>query len=247
MAFTVIIPARLEASRLPNKVMLPIADKPMIEHVYAAAVQSSAESVVIATDHPTIEAWAKNIGAPVVMTRTDHISGTLRIAEAVEALALADDAIIVGVQADEPLIDPTIIKQLAESVPVDMDLMATVAEPLVNAKEWQDPNVVKVVCSEQDDALYFTRAPIGDAAVVANAESPILRHIGLYAYHVKFVKQFAAWPVCSLENAERLEQLRALYHGARMPILRVPHQPGFGVDTPEDYTRMCALISAQQG
>ena len=245
MLFTVIIPARLASTRLPGKVLLPIAGKPMMEHVYGRAKASGAERVIIATDSSEIEAWANAISAECVITNSDHPTGTSRICEAAHILQIPDDTIIVGVQADEPLINPNIIKDLANKVATynsNNNIMATVAEPIKNIDSWQNQHDVKVVVNKNDEAMYFARAPIGGAECLNQENGPVLHHIGLYAYYARFLTAFKQWSPCLLEATARLEQLRALYHGAIMPVLRVPPQPGFGVDTQEDYRLICKIL-----
>ena len=243
MAFIVLIPARLASSRLPGKPLVDIGGKPMIQHVYERAVQSKADEVFIVTDAVDIQEAATGFGASTVMTAADHPSGTSRLAEAASILELPDDQIVVNLQGDEPLIPPAAINQLAEAlVPSSAD-MATLASPLNDHEDMLNPNVVKVVTDARSEALYFSRAAIPfnrDESQTGLADS--MQHIGLYAYRTQFLHAYQTWDETALETIEQLEQLRALYYGARIlvSVMQDHHSPG--VDTIEDLEKVRELI-----
>ena len=251
MSFTVIIPARYASSRLPRKPLLDIAGKPMIQHVWEKAQQAGANRVIIATDHPEIEAVAHAFGAEVCMTSTAHNSGTERLAEVIEKMAIADNEIIVNVQGDEPLIPPVIVAQVAENLDKHQVNMATLAVKLNTKEELFNPNAVKTLTDQHGFALYFSRAPIPfardhfadcDDAFVASQN--YLRHIGIYAYRADFVKQYVAWQPTTLEQLESLEQLRPLWYGEKIHLELAKAVPQVGVDTAEDLERVRAILSA---
>ncbi|MEG9487188.1 3-deoxy-manno-octulosonate cytidylyltransferase [Mannheimia indoligenes] len=249
MNFTVIIPARYASSRLPRKPLLDIAGKPMIQHVWEKAQLSGATRVIIATDHPEIEATAKAFGAEVCMTSDKHNSGTERLAEVIEKMAIADDEIIVNIQGDEPLIPPVIVAQVARNLDAYQVNMATLGVKLETREELFNPNAVKAVADHNGMALYFSRASIPfardnfpncDDEFVAS--QGYLRHIGIYAYRAGFVKQYVAWQPTALEQLESLEQLRALWYGEKIHIELAKEAPQVGVDTPEDLERVRAIL-----
>lgn len=251
MSFTVIIPARYASSRLPRKPLADIAGKPMIQHVWEKAQQAGANRVIIATDHEEIEQVAKTFGAEVCMTSTEHNSGTERLAEVIEKMAIADDEIIVNVQGDEPLIPPVIIQQIAQNLAENQVNMATLAVKLETKEELFNPNCVKVVTDQKGMALYFSRAAIPFArdyfadcndAFVSN--QPYLRHIGIYSYRAKFVNQYIRWQPTVLEKLESLEQLRALWYGEKIHVELAKEAPQVGVDTLEDLERVRAILTA---
>jgi 3-deoxy-manno-octulosonate cytidylyltransferase (CMP-KDO synthetase) len=250
-AFIVVIPARFASTRLPGKPLADIAGKPMVVRVAEQAAKSGAQQVVIATDHADVKRIAEQHGCHALMTRIDHAQGTDRIAEVVDVLKLADDAIVVNVQGDEPLIDPELIRAVAELLAENSNAaIATAAHPITGAHEFFNPNVVKVVCDERGFAHYFSRAPIPYArdAFAQNkntlpANFSALRHIGIYAYRAKFLRRYASLPPAPTEQFESLEQLRALYHG--YPIAVTVWQGALppGVDTPEDLEKVRALFA----
>ena len=251
--FSVIIPARFASSRLPGKVLLEIAGRPLLWHVHQRATESGAERVVIATDDTAVASAARDFGADVEMTSADHASGTDRIAEIVERAGLADDAIVVNLQGDEPLMPASVIRQVAERLASDPTAaIATVCERITEAADVFDPSVVKVVMDAAGHALYFSRAPIpwdrngfnAGGAASWPAPQPYHRHVGLYAYRVGFLKAYADMPACDIERAECLEQLRALYHGARILVDEAVAPSGFGVDTAADLERVRAIMAA---
>ena len=242
MQFHVIIPARLSSSRLPNKVLMDIAGKPMIQHVYEKALESGAETVVIATDDNDVKAVAEGFNASVCMTSKDHQSGSERSAEAIMALGFEDDEIVVNLQGDEPLMPPEVIHQVAHDLEAhDNVKLATICEPISTAEELFDSNVVKVVMNRRGYAMYFSRAPI--AWNQANLENlHHYRHIGIYAYRAGFLQEYMQLEPCYLENMESLEQLRILWYGGRIHVaVAVQHVPK-GVDTEEDLQYIKKLI-----
>lgn len=250
MSFTVIIPARYASSRLPRKLLADIAGKPMIQHVWEKTQQAGANRVIIATDHEEIEQVAKTFGAEVCMTSTEHNSGTERLAEVIEKMAIADDEIIVNVQGDEPLIPPVIIQQVAQNLAENQVNMATLAVKLETKEELFNPNCVKVVTDQKGMALYFSRAAIpfardyfADCNDAFFASQPYLRHIGIYAYRAKFVNQYICWQPTVLEKLESLEQLRALWYGEKIHVELAKEAPQVGVDTLEDLERVRQILS----
>ncbi len=245
MSFTVIIPARLASTRLPNKPLADIAGLPMIVRVARRAAESGAGQIVVATDAPEVAAACAAHGVQALMTRTDHPSGSDRLAEAVEQLGLADDAVVVNVQGDEPLIAPAMIDACAQTLAAQPDcVMATVAHALADPFEFANPNVVKLVTDKAGRALYFSRAPIAWWRDGAGQPNQALRHVGLYAYRAGFLRRFPLLQVSPLEQIESLEQLRVLWHGERIAVHVSPERPGPGVDTPEDLERVRRLIQS---
>ena len=200
----------------------------------------------MATDHAAVEAAVRAAGANVVMTRSDHASGTDRIAEVVNALGWGDDEIVVNVQGDEPLIDPALVRQVAAALAADREAaIATASHPISNADEVFNPNVVKVVCDQRGHALYFSRATIPwarDAFAARAGEVPaglgVQRHVGIYAYRCSFLRRYAGLAPAPIEHWEALEQLRALWHGYRIRVCPIDGAPAAGVDTPEDLERV---------
>ena len=256
MSFTVLIPARLASSRLPDKPLADIAGVPMVVRVAHAAARSSAARVVVAADSVAIVAACQAHGIDAVLTRVDHHSGSDRLAEACDLLGLNGEALVVNVQGDEPLIEPGMIDACAALLRQQPDcVMATVAHTINDVAEFSNPNVVKVVLDAQGRALYFSRAPIGwwrdgfangihhlPGAPGDGLPAP-LRHVGLYAYRAGFLRRFPGLSVAPLERLESLEQLRVLWHGERIAVFVSPQRPGPGVDTPEDLARVRALFA----
>jgi len=236
-AFTVIIPARYGASRLPGKPMLDLAGKPVVQHVIDRALESGATRVIVATDDLRIQEAAIDGGAQAIMTRADHQSGTDRIAEAVQMLKLADNEIIVNVQGDEPDMPPELIRQMADALAARPDTsMCTACTSMNDAQTINDPNVVKVVRDENDFALYFSRAPIAfDRDGLGNFA--YRRHLGIYAYRAHYLVEFSNTPACALEQTEKLEQLRTLYRGDKLYCPDAIKSPGVGIDTEADIKR----------
>ncbi len=248
--FIAIIPARFASTRLPGKPLADIAGKPMVVRVADQARKSGAAEVVIATDHIEVLRAVEQHGHRALITRADHAQGTDRIAEVVDLLMLSDDAIVVNVQGDEPLIDPELIRAVAELLGENSNAaIATAAHTITDAHEFFNPNVVKVVCDERGFAHYFSRAPIPYArdAFAQNknalpANFPALRHIGIYAYRARFLKRYASLPPAPSEQFESLEQLRALHHRYPIAVLVWPGALLPGVDTPEDLEKVRALF-----
>ena len=242
--FNIVIPARFGSTRLPGKALLPIAGKPMLAWVWERAMQAGAERVVVATDDERIADEMTDRDAEVVMTRADHASGTDRLAEVAKQLAWKEEAIVVNLQGDEPLMPVTNIQRVAamlsETTGADM---ATLMEPLEPADANQQ-SVVKVVASETGRALYFSRSPI-PAHREGGVPAPLFRHIGLYAYRVGFLKAFVEWPPAVAEQSESLEQLRALAHDALIQIELAPEAVPAGVDTEADLAAVRALLGAE--
>lgn len=252
MAFTVLIPARLASTRLPDKPLADIAGKPMVVRVAEQARRSQAQRVVVASDSDRIVQACRLHGIDAVLTRADHASGTDRLAEAASQLGLGDPAVVVNVQGDEPLIAPALIDEVAALLEARPDAdMGTAAHPISDAAEFRNPNVVKVVTDASGLALYFSRAPIpwwrdGFAQGVDALPQPApLRHVGIYAYRCGFLRRFPQLPPAPLEQLESLEQLRALWHGHRIAVHVTAQAPGAGVDTPEDLARVRALWAAR--
>ncbi|GGY84841.1 3-deoxy-manno-octulosonate cytidylyltransferase [Pseudoduganella plicata] len=244
MSFTVIIPARLASTRLPDKPLADLGGKPMIVRVAERARLSGAARIIVATDHDSILAACARHGIEACLTRADHPSGTDRIAEVARALQLAPDAVVVNLQGDEPLIDPSLLAACAARIGADVP-MATCAHPLDDAHDAFNPNVVKVVLDKHGRALYFSRATIPwarDAFAVNRATLPVayspLRHIGLYAYRNDFLQAYPALELSPLEGIEALEQLRVLWHGYPIAVHVTDAAPAPGVDTPEDLERV---------
>ncbi|MFY7854930.1 MAG: 3-deoxy-manno-octulosonate cytidylyltransferase [Rubrivivax sp.] len=248
--FVVLIPARMASSRLPDKPLADLAGLPMVVRVAQRAMESGASRVVVAADDARILAACAHHQVDALLTRTDHPSGSDRLAEACEQLSLPDDAVVVNVQGDEPLIDPALIQAVAEQLRKHADcVMATAAHPLSAHEEGDNPNVVKVVCDAAGRALYFSRAPLPwwrdgrSRGLHWPADRPPLRHVGLYAYRAGFLRAFPRLACSPLEEIESLEQLRVLWHGHRIAVHIAATAPGPGVDTPEDLARVRALLA----
>jgi 3-deoxy-manno-octulosonate cytidylyltransferase (CMP-KDO synthetase) len=250
--FTVLIPARYASTRLPGKPLADIGGAPMVVQVARRAQQSGASRVVIATDDTRVADAAAKHGCDAVMTRADHPTGTDRLAEAAAALALADDEIVVNVQGDEPLLEPALIRQMAATLATHPDAaIATACHAIDDAGEAFNPNVVKVVRDAAGYAMYFSRATIPwarDAFATARDKLPagltILRHYGLYAYRVAFLRRYPALAPAPMESFEALEQLRALWHGYRIFVDVTAGTPAPGVDTPEDLERVRRVFAS---
>lgn len=252
MSFIVIIPARLASTRLPNKPLLDIGGKPMIQRVWERAQQSEASRVIIATDDARVAAAVESFGGEVCMTRTTHESGTDRLQEVVAQLALDDAQIIVNVQGDEPLIPPAVINQVARNLAAsDRAGIATLAKRIRDRADLFNPNVVKVVVDNTLHALYFSRAPIPydreawgkETSDDAHINGEWARHIGIYAYRVEFLHNFVQWPVGRLERLEKLEQLRALENGIAIHVDESWAEIPPGIDTQEDLERVRLVVN----
>lgn len=249
--FKVVIPARFASSRLPGKPLLLLAGKPMIAHVCARALAADADEVVVATDDARIFDAVTALNIKAVMTRSDHQSGTERIAEVAALLGWQDDQIIVNLQGDEPLIPPAYIRELAGALNAQQQAgIATLAAMIHDPEELFNPNAVKVVLNHLGYALYFSRASIPwDRALFANTQPqlssimPHYRHIGLYAYRVAFLKRYCQWQTSPLEQIECLEQLRILWQGESILVKVVANTPPAGVDTEADLKRVEQLLN----
>lgn len=249
MSFTVIVPARLASTRLPNKPLADIGGLPMVVRVARRAAQSGAARVVVAADSPLTVQACEAHGVQALLTRTDHPSGSDRLAEACELLGLGGDAVVVNVQGDEPLIDPALIDAVAAMLVARPEAaMSTAAHAIDEVAEFANPNVVKVVTDAQGIALYFSRACIPwwrdgySQGVSALPDPKPLRHIGIYGYRVDFLRRFPKLAQAPMEVTEALEQLRALWHGYRIAVHVTGQAPGPGVDTPEDLERVRRLF-----
>jgi 3-deoxy-manno-octulosonate cytidylyltransferase (CMP-KDO synthetase) len=244
--FVVLIPARLSASRLPNKPLADLAGIPMVVRVAQRAQLSQAGQVVVATDSAEVMQVCQQFGVNAVMTRTDHLSGSDRLAEAATLLGLPDEAIVVNVQGDEPLIEPNSIDAVAQLLHDQSACsMSTLADPITHLEEWHSPHCVKVVLDAQSQAMYFSRASIphfrgGSAEQLP--PYPVYRHVGLYAYRCGFLKLYPTLSPAPAEQAEALEQLRVLWHGYRIAVHISQKPSAAGVDTQADLDRVRALL-----
>ncbi|MCK6262817.1 3-deoxy-manno-octulosonate cytidylyltransferase [Vibrio sp. ZSDE26] len=250
MSFTVVIPARFQSTRLPGKPLADIEGKPMIQWVHEQAIQAGADQVIIATDDDRVAAAVTSFGGEVCMTSPDHDSGTERLAEVVKVMNIPDDHIVVNVQGDEPLIPPSIIKQVANNLANSVAPMATLAVEICDESEVFNPNAVKVVTDKEGYALYFSRASIpwdrdAFAKDSPSIEQPLLRHIGIYAYRAGFINTYINWQPTVLEKIECLEQLRVLWHGEKIHVEIAEEAPAAGVDTPEDLETVRRIIASR--
>lgn len=254
--FRVIVPARYASTRLPGKMLCDLGGRPMVVHTAERARASGAREVWIATDHEEIAEAARAHGHAVVMTSSHHASGTERVAEATSLLGWGQGEIVVNVQGDEPLIEPETIVAVAQALADDPEAaIATASHPIDDAAVLFDINAVKVVCDHQGNALYFSRAPIPYArdtfgelgasasCAVLPAGMPVERHVGIYAYRVRFLRHFLKLAPCPLETFEVLEQLRALWYGHRVRVVQGLAKPEPGVDTADDLARVRARLS----
>lgn len=251
-AFRVVIPARYGSSRLPGKPLKLIAGKPMIEHVCLRAQESGAQEVIVATDDRRVADVVREFGGDVVMTSTEHLSGTDRLAEVAQIKGWSDNDVIVNLQGDEPLMDPALVRLVADDLCAHVSAgIATLATPITQREDVFNPNIVKVVTSKSGRALYFSRAPIPwvrgdyddpDTSELADA-SNAFRHLGIYAYRVSVLKRITSLPACTIEKAESLEQLRALWNGIDIQVSIVEKAPMHGVDTEEDLARVNAMMA----
>jgi len=256
MNFSVVIPARYASTRLPAKPLADIAGLTMIQRVYEQASLSDAQRVIVATDHPEIEAAVKRFGGEVCITREDHASGTDRLQEVVTALSLNDDELVVNVQGDEPLMPPAVINQVARNLNEHAQAsVSTVSEMISEVDTYLDPNAVKVVKSEQGMALYFSRAPLPwNRDLLADKENSqteleaflqtgaVQKHLGIYAYRVSLLNEFVTWPLSNLENIEKLEQLRVLANGHQIHVQTAVEPVPGGVDTQADLEKVNAYF-----
>jgi 3-deoxy-manno-octulosonate cytidylyltransferase (CMP-KDO synthetase) len=245
MNFVVLIPARMASSRLPGKPLADIAGVPMVVRVARRAAESGAAHVVVAADDARILQACSQHGVEAVLTRTDHVSGSDRLAEACALLDIDGDTVVVNVQGDEPLIEPQLVAQCAQLLRERDDcVMSTAAHPIMERADFLNPNIVKVVLDAQGRALYFSRAPIPfprDGRDTLPQPAP-LRHVGLYAYRAGFLRRFPGLSTAPVELTEALEQLRVLWHGHHVAVHVSALAAGMGVDTPEDLQRVRALF-----
>lgn len=258
MNYSIIIPARYASSRLPGKPLLEIAGKSILQHVHERACQSQAQRIIIATDDERIESHARGFGAEVVMTSSEHQSGTDRLQEVVSTLAFAESEVVVNVQGDEPLLPAVVIDQVADILLAHPAAgIATLCEPIEDLPGLFNPNIVKVVFDQAGRALYFSRAPIpwcrdefsadllnGDTGLqgaVLPAQQ-FYRHIGIYAYRVGLLNRFVSWPMGQLEALEKLEQLRAMENATPIQVAVSAQPVPGGVDTEADYLALKALL-----
>ena len=258
-SFIVVIPARYQSSRLPGKVLADIGGKPMIQWVVEKAILSGASKVIVATDNDEVEQVVKGFGGEVCKTRSDHQSGTERLAEVMQQYQFSDDEIIVNVQGDEPFIPPENISQVANNLANQqssrvnkVSRMSTLAINIDSVAEAFNPNAVKVLTDKDGYALYFSRAAIpydrarflGNDNIDAIGEF-YLRHVGIYAYRAGFIKDYVNWPTSELEKIEALEQLRVLYQGEHIHVaVAKSNVPVEGVDTPEDLEKARAYAAS---
>ena len=249
---TVLIPARLASTRLPDKPLADLAGVPMVVRVAQRCREAGARAVVVAADSPRILEACQAHGVDAVLTRADHPTGSDRLAEACTLLGLDGRDIVVNVQGDEPLIDPALVAACAERLQAHPEcVMSTAAHTIDSVEEYLNPNVVKVVTDAAGRALYFSRAPMpwwrdGHAQGVTALPDPApLRHIGIYGYTAGFLRRFPGLSASPLEALESLEQLRVLWHGERIAVHVSEARPGPGVDTPEDLERVRRLVAAQ--
>jgi len=248
MSFLVVIPARYASTRLPGKPLADLGGKPMVVRVAERARESGASEVIVATDHADIARAVEQHGFTAEMTAAEHANGTERIAEVVRRRGVVGHEIIVNVQGDEPLIEPQLIRLVANAFAHMPDAeMTTACHPLDNAAQAANPNVVKVVLDRYGYALYFSRAPIpyardawagGIRAIPAGL--PVFRHLGIYAYRAGFLRKYVQLAPAPVENFEALEQLRTLWHGYKVGVALTPSAPDAGVDTEEDHARVRA-------
>jgi 3-deoxy-manno-octulosonate cytidylyltransferase (CMP-KDO synthetase) len=250
--FVVVIPARYGSTRLPGKPLLPIGGEAMIRRVANRALQAGAAQVAVVVDDERIAAALRHTGVMVCMTRADHTSGSDRIAEGVDLFGWPDDTIVVNLQGDEPFAPTAGIRAVAAALDTDDAPMATLATPIVDVEELFDPNVVKLVRTVNQRALYFSRAPLPwarDAFALDRDrlpdDMPFLRHIGIYAYRAGFLRRFAALERTPLEQIESLEQLRALEHGYAIAVRLSPEPFPPGIDTQADLERAERWLASQ--
>jgi len=250
-AYKIVIPARYGSSRLPGKPLVSLAGKPMIQHVYERALATGVKDIVIATDDQRIFDVAQGFGAHVVMTSVDHENGTERIAEVAQKLGWSGDDVIVNVQGDEPLIPRELIELTAKGLLEHPQAgMSSLCTPIESAEDAFDPNAVKVVLDNIGFAMYFSRAPIPwdrdlykEGQTKVTQVAPVYRHIGMYGYRVSFLQQYSSMEMTALEQAECLEQLRALCYGVKIHMGVIDEPPGHGVDTPDDVARVEAQLA----
>ena len=249
--YKIVIPARYSSSRLPGKPLIELSGKTMIQHTYERALETGVKDIVIATDDQRIYDIAKGFGADVVMTRPEHENGTERIAEVAEIKGWDKDDVLVNLQGDEPLVPKALIEQTAQGLLLNPEAgMSSICTAINSAEDAFDPNVVKVVLDGRGFAMYFSRAAIPwDRDLYKDGQDkiteimPVYRHIGMYGYRVSFLQKYTRMSVCPIEQAECLEQLRALWYGEKIHMGITDTPPGHGVDTPADIARVEALLA----
>ena len=251
-----VIPARYASTRLPGKPLRELAGKPMIQHVFERAQDAAKsvgfDSIVIATDDARIQSCCQGFGAEVCMTSEKHETGSDRLAEVVNIYGWDDETVVVNLQGDEPLTPISSLQQVTTNILNNSEAsIATLATPLESDDEYNDPNVVQVVTDKMGMALYFSRAPIPFQRDLKNNDAVhvsdfALRHIGIYAYRASYLKQFANMEVCPLEQLEKLEQLRAMWHGAKIHVAVAEEVPGHGVDTEADLRAVEKILSSRK-
>lgn len=257
VSFHIIIPARFASSRLPYKLLMSLAGKPLLEHTYRRALLAGAASVVIATDDEKIAKVMQGCSAQVLMTKNTHETGTDRIAEAVDLLNLPDDAIVVNLQGDEPLVPSALLQQVAEDLVLHEEAdIASLYTPIQSSEELFSAAITKVVCDAKGYAMYFSKAPIpwdrdgfGKEILSTHISQLTLResffrHLGLYAYRVRFLRIYQKLLPAPCEQLERLEQLRAMYHGFRIHLAPAREYCPPGVDTQEDFDHLQGIIAS---
>ena len=244
--FLVVIPARLGSTRLPRKPLADIGGKPMVVRVAERAKQSHAQSVVVATDSAEIEAACNAHHIECLLTSPDHPTGTDRLAQVAQLLKLSANTLVVNVQGDEPLIPPELINQVAQTLAGNAHCaISTIAVPISDPLEIDNPHVVKVVLNRASEALYFSRAPIPFVRDPQSTQKIVhLRHLGIYAYRADFLQAYTKLKPAPPEQVEALEQLRALWNGYHIAVHIASASPPAGVDTPEDLERVRRLLGA---
>tara|TARA_B100000767_G_scaffold111425_1_gene106527 strand:+ start:60 stop:797 length:738 start_codon:yes stop_codon:yes gene_type:complete len=243
MSFNVVIPARLNSSRLEEKVLIEINGIPMVIHVAQRASLSGAKNVVIATDDKKIAEVARHYNFKSVITNKNHLSGTDRCLEASEIIKCDGQDIIVNVQADEPLIDPALIDLLAKNIIDGQSEYVTACSEFKSYNEFVNPNNVKVVLDNSSHALYFSRSPIPYSSSTDLSNNYTYHHLGIYAYRLNALKKFCSFSISNLERIEKLEQLRALSNNLRLKVVLYDGKPIIGVDTLKDLNLVRAMIS----
>lgn len=242
----IVVPARLASSRFPEKLLCVLSGKSILQRAYEQAVQAGFDSVHIAVDHDKTYAHAKTFCDSVLMTDAAHASGTSRLAEAAARLGIHQDSIVVNVQGDEPFIHPDLIGQVADILASDSNArIATLRAPIDDYEDYLNPNVVKVVCNRDEQALYFSRSPIPYWRDGQGIPPEAARHVGLYAYRASFLYDLAGMPNCALENTEMLEQLRFLWLGETIATRVAKAKPSPDINTPEDLEKAQAYLTAQ--
>ncbi|WP_299008266.1 3-deoxy-manno-octulosonate cytidylyltransferase [uncultured Shewanella sp.] len=252
MQYKIVIPARFASTRLPGKPLMKIAGKPMIWHTYQRAMETliGNKNIVIATDHTETGQIATDFGANVVMTSSEHESGTSRLAEVARRLNWAEDTIVVNLQGDEPLLEPELIELTAKTLANHPKAgMATLGCQIKHQEDLLNPNCVKVVCDRNGKAIYFSRSAIPFArdgfeqADFNTPSNPWLRHIGMYAYRVSALYQYQSWPSSTLEELEKLEQLRAIFNDVHIQVALIDKAPRHGVDTYDDLEKVRSIVN----